>query len=104
MKFIKDVPNIIILQNDHCKFEIRSVQKFNEDENKIILKCAEDISEFKKGYVCDMECHFQLTGNDGNNNYEAGKRIDTIRDLVLVYTNKDIQMEYAPSFEYVFYK
>jgi hypothetical protein len=48
-----------------------------------------------------MEYHFPLVENDG---VEVGKRIDTIRDLVLVYINKDIQMEYAPSFEYVFYK
>jgi len=101
MKFIKDISNIIISQNNQCKFNIRSVQGFNEDENKIILKCAEDISEFKKGYVCDMEYHFPLVENDG---VEVGKRIDTIRDLVLVYINKDIELEYAPSFEYVFYK
>ncbi len=101
MKFIKDLPDIIILQNNQYKFNIKSVQKFNEDESRVILKCVEDISEFKKGYVCDMECHFPLVEIDG---VEVGKRIDTIRDLVLVYINKDIESEYAPSFEYVFYK
>ena len=102
MKFIKDISNIIILQNDHCKFEIRSVQGFNEDENKIILKCAEDISEFKKGYVCDMECHFQLIDSICQEN--DGERIDVIKDLVLVYINKDMNFDYMPQFEYVFYK
>jgi hypothetical protein len=102
MKFIKDLPNIIISQNDQYMFEIRSVQKFNEDENRVILKCAEEISEFKRGYVCDMECYFRLIENEENN--EVGKRVDTVRDLVLVYINKNVEFGYVSDFEYVFYK
>lgn len=102
MKFIKGLPNIIISQNNQYMFEIRSVQKFNEDENKIILKCAEEIPAFKRGYVCDMGCYFELVENDENN--KVGERVDVIRDLVLVYINKDIEFGYVSDFEYVFYK
>ena len=104
MKFIESVPNIKISQNNQYILEIRSVQKFNEDENKIILKCAEEVVDFKRGFVCDMECSFQLVEVNVSKNNVVNERIDIIKDLVLVYINKDTQYGYVPDFEYVFYK
>lgn len=102
MKFIKNVPNIKILQNNQYILEIKSVQTFREIQDKVILQCAEEIPMFKRGYICDMECHFQLIDSICQEN--DGERIDVIKDLVLVYINKDINFDYMPQFEYVFYK
>ena len=101
MKFIKGVPDLKILQNDQYIFEIKSVQRFDEDEDRVILKCAEEISEFKRGFVCDMNCSFTVEDTILK---VMNMRNDTIKDLVLVYINKQSQYGYIPEFEYVFYK
>ena len=58
MIFIKGVPNIKIKYNNVYMFEIKTVKVFKEYEDRIILKCAEEIPEFKRGFVCDMELIF----------------------------------------------
>lgn len=87
MKFIKGVPNIKISQNDKYIFEINTVQKFNEDEDRIILKCAEEVPEFQRGFVCNMDCIYMVEKIENNNSKIIDERNDTIKDLVLVYIN-----------------
>lgn len=101
MNYIKGMPNIKILKNNIYMFDITTVQKFDEKEDKIILQCAEDVPEFMRGFVCDMDCHFQVVNQFGENKYE---RNNINKDLVLVYVNKNIEYNYMPSFEYVFFK
>jgi hypothetical protein len=101
MNFIKGMPNIKILKDNKYMFDITTVQKFDEKEDKIILQCAEDIPEFMRGFVCDMDCRFQIVNENCENKYE---RNSINKDLVLVYINKDLQYNYMPSFEYIFFK
>jgi hypothetical protein len=101
MNFIKGVPIIKISQNNKYLFNITTVQKFKENEDKVILQCAEDIPEFMRGYICNMDCHFKVVNENCENKYE---RNSIIKDLVLVYINKDLQYNYMPSFEYIFFK
>ena len=49
-----------------------------------------------------MECSFIIV--DSKFEKETNKRIDIIKDLVLVYINKDLEYGYTPNFECVFYK
>jgi len=102
MKFIKGMPNIKIFQNDNYMLEIKTVQKFDEDEDRIILKCAEEISEFKRGFICDMETIYIVESD--NVVKELSIRSDIIKNLVLVYMNKCSQFGYITEFEYIFYK
>lgn len=105
MKFIKGVPDIKISQNGKYIFEINTVQKFIESEDKIILKCAEEIPEFKRGFVCDMDCIYIIIDTDDPNFQKIiSERSDTIKDLVLVYINKHSQYDEVTEFEYIFYK
>ena len=102
MKFINGMPDIKIFQNDNYMLEIKTVQKFDEDEDRIILKCAEEISEFKRGFICDMETIYIVESD--NVVKELSMRNDIIKDLVLVYINKCSQFGYVTEFEYIFYK
>ena len=105
MKFIKGMPNIKIFQNDNYMLEIKTVQKFDEDEDRIILKCAEEISEFKRGFICDIETIYIVESDNGDNVVkELSMRNDIIKNLVLVYMNKCSQFGYITEFEYIFYK
>ena len=98
MKFIKDVPNILV-NND---FEITTVQYFDEDEDTITLKIAEHIPQFVRGYVCDMVFNFQIL--DGKTCDDAGRYCSHIKDAVLVHVRKRVEIDSLPQFEYVFYK
>jgi len=101
MNFIKDIPSIKILKNNKYMFDITTVQKFNETEDKIILQCTEDVPEFMKGFVCDIDCHYQIVNGNYKKEYE---RNNIIKDLVLVYINKNAECNYIPKFEYIFFK
>jgi hypothetical protein len=103
MKFIKNVPNLKISQNNQYIFEIKTVQKFDEDEDRVILKCAEEILEFKRGFVCDMNCIYTIIETDDDFK-TIGERVDIIKDLILVYINKYSQYDELTEFEYIFYK
>lgn len=98
MKFIKNVPNILV--ND--TFKIKTVQYFDEDESSITLRCAEYVPQFVRGYVCDMAFSFSLIDRD---TYEEDSTYYShANDLVLVHIRKTADMESFPQFEYVFYK
>lgn len=101
MNFIKGVPDIQVLKDDKELFKITSVQYFDEDDDRVILKCAEDVPEFKRGFTCDFNCIFKLA----NPNYKIfGERTDKVKDLVLVFINKSAGLDDVAQFEYVFYK
>lgn len=98
MKFIKGVPSILV--ND--AFKIETVQYFDEDEDRIILRVAEYVPQFARGYVCDMVFSFSLIDRD---TYEEDSTYYShANDLVLVHIRKTADMESFPQFEYVFYK
>ena len=98
MKFIKGVPDILV--NDI--FEIKTVQYFDEDEDRVILRIAEYVPQFIRGYVCDMVLSFPLIDSD---TYEVNDmHCSHVNDLVLVHIRKTADMDSSPQFEYVFYK
>lgn len=98
MKFIKGVPDILV--ND--TFEIKTVQYFDEDEDKLILRIAEYVPQFIRGYVCDIVFSFPLI--DGVTYTTDSTYCSYINDLVLVHIRKNADMDSTPQFEYVFYK
>lgn len=98
MKFIKGVPDILV--ND--AFEIKTVQYFDEDEDRIILRVAEYVPQFDRGYVCDMVFSFPLVERETcevDSTYYSHAN-----DLVLVTIRKTADIDSFPQFEYVFYK
>lgn len=98
MKFIKEIPNILV--ND--TFKIETVQYFDEDEDRIILRIAEYVPNFKRGYVCDMEFSFPLIDSDTHE--VDGNYYSHANDLVLVHIRKTASIDSFPQFEYIFYK
>lgn len=50
MKFI-DIPVRLLFQSNQKQFEITSLQRFDETEDRIIITCAEYVPEFKRGFV-----------------------------------------------------
>lgn len=98
MKFIKNVPDILV--NDI--YEIKTVQYFVEDEDRVILRIAEYIPQFTRGYVCDMAFSFSLVDSDTCEVDSA--YYSHANDLVLVTIRKTADMDSFPQFEYVFYK
>lgn len=98
MKIIKDVSNVLV----NGFFEIKTVQYFDEDEDRIILRIAEYVPQFVRGYVCDMTFCFSLIDRD---TYETDSAYCShARDLVLVHIRKTADMDSFPQFEYIFYK
>jgi len=100
MEFLKGVPSIKIMNSKHdCSIE--SMQSFDEDETRLILKCAENMQYFERGFVCDMECRLNIVDNQGRT---TGIRVDIVKGLVLLYIHKSMDMDSVPTFTYVFYK
>ena len=98
MKFIKGVPNILV----NNAFEIKTVQYFDEDEDRVILRIAEYVPQFIKGYVCDMVFSFPLVDKT---TYEVDEQYcSNANDLVLVTIRKSASIDDLPQFEYIFYK
>lgn len=103
MEFLKDMTNIILIKDNEYIRNINTIQKFDEDEDRVILQCAENVDEFRRGLICDLECGFSKCNETGLI-IDNDIRTDLIKDLVLVYINKNINMGSVPQFEYVFYK
>lgn len=98
MKFIRSVPDILV--ND--AFKVKTVQYFDEDEDRLVLRVAEYIPQFTRGYVCDMTFNFPLIDKD---TYEDGSTYHShTNDLVLVHIRKTVDIDSFPQIEYVFYK
>ncbi len=102
MKF-KDnsVPDVTVISNGEFQFEIKTMQELVEGEDRVILKCAEHIDDFKRGYTCDLVCNYEIVDRNREN---KELRVEDIRDLVLVYVNKYWSIERFTEYEYVFYK
>lgn len=98
MKFIKELTSILV--ND--EFEIKTVQYFDEDEDRVILRIAEYVPEFQRGYVCDMQFAFSLIDKEALSIND--EHLSRANDLVLVHIRKTSDMDSFPQFEYVFYK
>lgn len=98
MKFISGVPDILV----NNAFKIESVQYFDEDDDMVVLKIAEYVPQFVRGYVCDMTFTFQLIGDCAEPT--DASYCSHANDLVLVYIRKTVDIDSIPSFEYVFYK
>lgn len=103
MKFIKtSVPDIRVIPNhDKPAFNIDSMQYLDETDDRVYLKCAEYVGEFKRGFVCDLITYYDTVNSDRE---DKESHSDTIRDLVLVYVNKTYDIEFRPVFEYIFFK
>jgi len=102
MNIIRYTPSINITIDNQLIKSINTIQEFYEYEDRIILKCAEDVPEFKRGLICDLDCEFELY--DTNSCEKTGTRKESVKNLVLVYINKSSDMESATQFEYTFYK
>lgn len=103
MEFLKSISGIMVLQNGNYIRDIASIQSLLEDENKVILQCAENLEEFQRGYTCDLEISFNKCNNTGEL-VEDNDRLEIIKDLVLVYINKDVACGSPVQFTYIFYK
>lgn len=99
MKIIRDISSIIV--NDDIY--INTCQYFNEDENTIVLRVAEYVPQFIRGFVCDMKFTFSLCDRFGNKIDDDHLNTET-KDLVLVHIRKTVNITDIPEFEYVFYK
>ena len=101
MNFLQDIPNISVIINDSPILNIDTVTFYKEDEKTITMSCAEYIPQFKRGFTCDMKLEFSRT----NNNQVRQLNIhDDIKNLVLVYINKDAQLGNIIDIKYIFYK
>lgn len=103
MKIIKDrVPDVTVIPRDKLNFfTIESMQVFNEMEDRVILRCAEYVEEFKRGLVCDLVINFEVYDQEATN-----KKIenDVVSGVVLVYVNKCFEIDGNPQYDYVFFK
>ena len=98
MKFTKEVPSVLV----NNTFKIETVHYFDEDEDRIILRVAEYVPQFTRGYVCDMVFSFPLIDRDAYE--EDSAYYSHANDLVLVHIRKTAEMGSFPQIEYVFYK
>lgn len=100
--FYDNVPDVtVVTQEKDYQFIIKSTQYLNEDDDRVYLKCVEHVPMFKRGLVCDLIIHYATTDLNEENREEHS---DLIRDVVLVYINKEWDLEGMPQFEYVSYK
>jgi hypothetical protein len=103
MRIVYDeVPDVVVLVNGVRLFKIDTMKYLNEQDDKVILRCAEHVKEFERGFTCDFECNYATVNAEQE---EKEEQCDDIRDLVLVHINKVWSLEDRfPQFEYVFYK
>lgn len=102
-KYILDLPNITIIDHfNNNTYEINTVQSYEEDDDRVVLQCAEHTPYFKRGFVCDVICNFSVRDNESSITKEV--RTDSIKDSVLVYINKVSRFGETTQFQYIFYK
>jgi len=102
INYLNKLPDILVKnQKGESLQYIETLQKFKERQRTVLLQCVENVPTFKRGFICDLECCFPIR----NENHEIiGQRVDIIKDLVLVYINKNADLDYVPIFTYIFYK
>ncbi|MGG3890219.1 hypothetical protein [Metabacillus fastidiosus] len=103
MEFINEqVPDVSVITDEKgYELAIKSIQYLDEKHDRVHLRCAEHMPIFKRGFVCDLACHY-TTVNQAQE--EKQEYVDAIRDLVLVYINKSWDIQNRPVFEYIFFK
>lgn len=105
MEFVRYISKIKVFYKDGkntiCT-EIKSIQDFDEDESTLTLRFAEFNPIFKRGLVCDMQYEYDIS--DRLDSKIKKTHMDNLYNLVLVYVNKEVGMEYVPQFTYIFYK
>lgn len=101
MDFIIRVPKVKVIQNGKVIRQIDTIREYSDDEDRVRLECAEQIPEFKRGYICDLEVIFDVV-NEGS--VKVGNHTEIIKDVLLVYINKDSGLDSMPTFENVFYR
>lgn len=105
MEFLINVPSITVVskeKDENLSFAIETVQYYDEDESRIILRCSEYIPYFKRGFTCDFQLTIGII-NENSDNLE-NKHKDRIENLVLVHIRKCIDNASMWQYEYVFYK
>ena len=101
MKFRTDVPDIKFMKDGKLQFEVKSVQEFEELEDRVIIRFAEHVDFLKRGYVCDIECEYLIVDQ---NESRIDTYKETVKDLVLVYINQKYEVASIGYVEYTFYK
>lgn len=105
MEIIRQISKIEIFYKDEedikC-IEIKTWQDFDEDESTLTLQFAEYNPIFKRGLVCDIQYEIEIVDCIDQEIKKTHK--DVLRNLVLVYVNKEISINSIPQYTYVFYK
>ncbi len=102
MKFNKDtIVDVKVIKSDERLYEIKTMQRLTENERRVTLRCAEHVDLFKRGFTCDLDCHYEISDFNMENEEH---RSYLIKDLVLVYINKSYDVNSYPVIDYVFYK
>lgn len=105
MEIIRQISKIEIFYKDRedVKYtEVKSWQDFDEDESTLTLRFAEFNPIFKRGLACDIQYELEIVNHINHEIKKTHK--DILRNLVLVYVNKEISMDSFPQYTYVFYK
>ena len=93
------MPTIRVFADEDI-FIIDTMQYYYENEDRIIIKCAEYVPIFKRGLVCDLEIENELKAEDKSMQRDCYR----VNNVVLVYINRDHSVTNYPEVEYVFYK
>jgi len=101
MKILKGLPTVTIL-TDTYSFEIKSMQYIDEQQDKVILRCAEHVPEFVRGFMCDIALAYSVEKFNMEGTIEHHHEL--ISDPVLVYVNRCVELNGMTFSEYVFYK
>lgn len=81
---------------------IETWQDFDEDESTLTLRFVEFNPIFKRGLVCDIQYELEIVDCIDQEIKKTHKNV--LRNLVLVYVNKEISNNSIPQYTYVFYK
>ena len=101
MKILKGLPTVTIL-TDTYSFEIKSMQYIDEQQDKVILRCAEHVPEFIRGFTCDIALAYSVEKFNMDDILENHHEL--ISDTVLVHINRCAELDGIVFSEYVFYK
>lgn len=105
MEIIRQISKIEVFYKDGEGVKctgIETWQDFDEDESTLTLRFAEFNPIFKRGLVCDIQYELEIVDCIDQEIKKTHK--DVLRNLVLVYVNKEISINSIPQYTYVFYK
>lgn len=71
MKIIQDtVPSLFIRKDGKDLFTIESIQYMDEDESAVVIRCAEYVKEFKRGFMRDMAYSYSYSNSLNKESFE----------------------------------